>query len=79
MPAAIYDMVLARVGAAWSDTLLATRSTGAAAALWITHAGVIRAAGLVAQGVCQLNDAAQWPRESPAYGQWTQVALTHAS
>lgn len=69
------NMVLARVRAAWSDTLLATRSSGAPGALWITHAGVIRAVGLVAQGVYTLADAAQWPQDAPGYGHWTQVAL----
>jgi alpha-ribazole phosphatase len=72
------NMVLARVGAAWSDTLAATRSTGAGAALWITHAGVIRATSLVSQGVCRLNDAAEWPQDGPGYGQWRQVALHRA-
>lgn len=31
--------------------------------IWITHAGVIRAAGLLSQGVLRLRAAAQWPTE----------------
>ena len=69
------NMVLARVHAAWSDTRAAVRSSGATAALWITHAGVIRATGLVVQGIAALNDAAEWPQDGPGYGQWRQVAL----
>ena len=35
----------------------------------VTHAGVIKALTLWAQGVCQPSLAAQWPSESVAYGQ----------
>lgn len=65
--------VLARVAAAWAD---AQQSNGQANlsrgqnALWITHAGVIRAASLVAQGVQRITSASQWPLQAPAYGQW---------
>ena len=37
-------------------------------AVWITHAGVIRAVGLLAQGLRCPRDAADWPRESLDYG-----------
>ena len=43
--------------------------------LWITHAGVIRAAGLLAQGVRRLTQASQWPVDAPKYGQWRTLAL----
>jgi alpha-ribazole phosphatase len=43
--------------------------------VWITHAGVIRAAGLLARGVTHLDDASQWPREAPGFGAWTVVDL----
>lgn len=66
------NMVLERVASAWAETLEATRQRGGEA-LWITHAGVIRAAGLIAQGVLQVNDAAQWPPKAPGYGQWCQL------
>jgi alpha-ribazole phosphatase len=69
------NMVLARTRAAWSDTLAATRLSGAAGAVWITHAGVIRAVSLLAQGVQRVDDAAQWPRAAPAFGQWSQVPM----
>jgi len=40
-----------------------------AQALWITHAGVIRAVDLLVRGVLPLQ-AAQWPREAVAFGGW---------
>ena len=43
--------------------------------LWITHAGVIRAASLIAGGTRQLDDAGQWPLAAPAYGQWCKLPL----
>ena len=46
--------------------------------LWITHAGVIRAAGLLAQGVRHVERAAQWPLDGPKYGQWQLLDLQPA-
>ena len=43
--------------------------------LWITHAGVIRAAQLIASGVRQVKRADQWPADAPAYGQWCKLDL----
>lgn len=41
-----------------------------AQAVWITHAGVIRAISLLAQGIVQIERAEQWPVEAPGHGQW---------
>jgi alpha-ribazole phosphatase len=41
--------------------------------VWITHAGVIRAAGLLAQGRRHVERADQWPLDAPKYGQWRLV------
>lgn len=60
---------MARVAAAF-DALDPTKDT-----LWITHAGVIRAATLLAQGVCHISAANQWPMAAPAYGQWCKLEL----
>ncbi len=60
---------MARVGAAF-DALADQPPT-----LWITHAGVARAATLLAQGVRQVTQASQWPTEAPAYGQGCTLAL----
>ena len=44
-------------------------------AVWITHAGVIRAASLLAQGVRQVAQAAQWPSDAPAFGGWCELRV----
>lgn len=43
-------------------------------ALWITHAGVIRAVSLLAKGVREVSLAKQWPQEAPAFGKWCSLA-----
>ena len=59
--------VLARVGRAWDE------DHGAPDTVWITHAGVARAARLLADGVHVLTRADQWPLQAPGYGQWLQI------
>ena len=44
-------------------------------AVWITHAGVIRAATLLAQGVREVHQATQWPSAAPAFGGWCTLVL----
>ena len=41
--------------------------------VWITHAGVIRAATLIVQGIRHISQADQWPMAAPAYGQWCKL------
>ena len=43
--------------------------------LWVTHAGVIRAASLLAQGVRHIRRADQWPTDAPSYGQWCKLTI----
>ena len=43
--------------------------------LWVTHAGVIRAASLIARGIWQISRADEWPTDAPAYGQWCKLPL----
>ena len=43
--------------------------------LWITHAGVIRAAQLLAQGIRRVERADQWPMDLTNYGQWRTLDL----
>lgn len=57
--------VMARVAGAWDEAM----QTGQPQ-VWITHAGVIRAATLHAKGVRRVDDARQWPAEAPGFGQW---------
>ena len=60
---------MTRVGAAF-DELNPEQDT-----LWITHAGVIRAASLLASGIRNITRADQWPIAAPAYGQWCKLTL----
>ncbi len=45
--------------------------------LWVTHAGVIRAATLLSQGVHSVTQASQWPTEAPAFGDWCTLTLNN--
>ncbi|MES2415349.1 MAG: histidine phosphatase family protein [Pseudomonadota bacterium] len=47
--------------------------------LWITHAGVIRAAQLLANGVRRVDRATQWPGDAPSYGQWCTLDIQSSS
>ena len=38
--------------------------------VWLTHAGVIRAAQLLSRQITQLQRADQWPVDGPGFGQW---------
>jgi alpha-ribazole phosphatase len=63
---------MARVAGVWQRSRCADQ-----AQVWITHAGVIRAVGLLVQGVQEVRCAADWPVAAPAYGQWiTQTSDT---
>ena len=59
--------VLMRVARVWDE------DHGNPDTVWITHAGVARAARLLADGVRTLTRADQWPLEAPGYGKWLQI------
>lgn len=59
------NQVLKRVASAWTEMQCEARD-----AVWITHAGVIRAASLIAREVQQVEHATQWPAEAPGFGGW---------
>ena len=59
-----------RVGRAFDEA-----RAGCSDVLWITHAGVIRAANLLASGYRSCATAAQWPTSGPAFGQCEVLAL----
>ena len=59
------DDFMRRVGAAWDDALAANQPV-----VWITHAGVIRAATLLAKGARHIDNATHWPTLAPAFGEW---------
>jgi alpha-ribazole phosphatase len=41
--------------------------------VWITHAGVARAALLLSRGVAYVDQASDWPLDAPAFGAWWQL------
>ena len=63
------SQVMARVASAFDEL------RGEADTLWITHAGVIRAAELIARGMRQIARASDWPVTAPSYGQWCTLEL----
>ena len=62
-------LFMARVASAF-DVLQDQHDT-----LWITHAGVMRAVQLLAQGLRSIERADQWPLNAPDYGQWLTLNL----
>ena len=61
-------LFMARVGAAWDEWIASGRD-----ALWVTHAGVMRAVLLLQRGVRCPDDASAWPRRPIAFGEWLTV------
>lgn len=57
--------LLRRVAAARADAQALGQD-----AVWVTHAGVLRAMALLEQGHTTLNMAPQWPREVAGWGEW---------
>jgi len=70
-----------RVGDLWDETCAAAPATGARKGagnhdmLWITHAGVMRAATLLQRGARHITRADQWPKAAPGFGQWCELTL----
>ena len=62
------SLFMARVGAAWDDWLRSKHD-----ALWVTHAGVMRAVLLLQRGVRCPATADEWPRQPIAFGEWLRV------
>lgn len=61
--------VLLRVKSAFDDTRALSNSN----VLWITHAGVIRAASLVMQGIYQVSSTQQWPQAVVEFGSCVNI------
>jgi alpha-ribazole phosphatase len=78
------NAVIARVAEVWdaargiSRADMAVNSSGALRGeIWITHAGVIRAASLIASGRRKIIQATDWPADAPAYGAWVELRAEH--
>ena len=67
--------VMWRVAQAWDDYMALTAAQGTAL-LWVTHAGVLRAASLLARGVRQVREATDWPACAFPYGACWQLRGT---
>ena len=65
------NSVLQRVAEVWDQAL----RSSAQDQVWITHAGVARAADLISKGIREVSDASQWPKHAPAYGEWVTLDL----
>ena len=63
--------VLARVADLWD----AARQHPDKDQVWITHAGVARAAKLLSQGIRRVDSASQWPKNAPGYGEWWRLDI----
>lgn len=66
--------LMARVRSVWEDDAADPKDTTAARdTVWVTHAGVARAALLLSRGLVQVDQASAWPIEAPAFGAWWQL------
>ena len=66
--------LMARVRSVWEEDAPKPRDTNAARdTVWVTHAGVARAALLLSRGVVRVDQASAWPIEAPAFGAWWQL------
>ncbi len=66
---------MARVTAVWDEGLVlaAPFPERLPDQVWITHAGVARAAALLDQGIRMPYSATQWPVQAPAFGGWIRL------
>jgi alpha-ribazole phosphatase len=69
------QQVMDRVGSALEETLRQSMDTDCLDAIWVTHAGVIRAASLHAMKVHEVAGADQWPVGVPEFGEGLTVSL----
>lgn len=69
---------MARVGQAWQHALQQCHAQGHTRAVWLTHAGVIRAMRLWHQGITCPATAQDWPADAPGYGEWTVLRFSVA-
>lgn len=61
--------LMARVDSAWCEAVAMADEV-----VWITHAGVIKAAQLLAAGQAGIARADQWPAQSVPFGDWVVLA-----
>lgn len=59
------------------ELALADMRQGGSDAVWITHAGVVRAVRLLAGGVALPQEAGEWPRDGLDFGQAECITMVH--
>lgn len=65
-----------RIAAVWDECREHSLSTEPSVPMvWIAHAGVIRAANLLAAGQRHVLNARYWPEAAPAFGAWQSLRL----
>ncbi len=64
------EALMVRVVRAWDAACARNVDT-----VWLSHAGVIRAAHLLHQGVRHVTRADQWPVGGPGFGEWGTMDL----
>ncbi|WP_293661848.1 histidine phosphatase family protein [Rhodoferax sp. OV413] len=61
---------MARVGGVWDEREVEE--------VWVSHAGVARAASLLHRGLRCVGQACEWPVDAPAYGEWLQLEAPYS-
>ena len=64
------DQFMGRVGAVWDEAKVLGQDS-----VWITHAGVTRAATLLSKGIRTINQAQEWPHQAPGFGEWCALEM----
>jgi alpha-ribazole phosphatase len=59
---------MTRVGSVWDEASQTGKDC-----VWITHAGVMRAATLISRGMLGVLAAGDWPADAPAFGGWRKL------
>lgn len=66
--------LMERVALAWADA-----RRGGSDAVWITHAGVVRAVRLLAGGVALPKEAGEWPRKGLDFGRAQCISMVQGA
>lgn len=68
-----------RIAAVWDECREISRLTPqSGSVVWITHAGVIRAANLLAAGQRRVLNALYWPEAAPVFGNWQRINMPYS-
>jgi alpha-ribazole phosphatase len=72
--------LIGRVGQVWDACVAVSKPDGQAPSVWVTHAGVIKAASWWAQsGGQMIARANQWPLDPCPFGSWRKLSAAERS